>query len=162
MKLHCVIQFFICILIVGISNADNVLQTNNYMVTIPENWTVETRDNSTTILDPEFKNGEVSISISTKPTNNKMSLNEVWAKIEPLMVTGKIKISESEDVISDNTWKKLEIEEIVCNKKIITTVLFTIKYSLKYFINFVCPKDNYHDVIPHFNSVKKTFKFIHK
>jgi hypothetical protein len=148
------------ILIIGMNKAANILETDKFSTNIPDGWIVQKEDASkVVIIMPDAKNEEVFISIAASSTNSALSIDEAWAKIKPSVVKNKKITYDGEEIIHNEKWKKLEMREIVCEKEINKIILFTLRNSTKYLIQFGCPIDKLEWMMPFYASVMHSIKF---
>lgn len=150
----------LCILIIGMSKAANILEADKFSTNIPDGWFVQKEDvNKVVFIMPEAKNEEIFISIAASSTNSALSVDETWTKIKPSMAKNNKIIYDGEELINNEKWKKLEMREIVCKNEMNKIVLFTVKNSTKYLIQFGCPVDKFERMMPFYTSVTQSFKF---
>lgn len=162
MKKYCFVLsiFSLCFFILGMNQAPNILQMEKFSISTPVGWNVEKKDeNNVVLVMPEAKDEEISISISASTTSSALSLDETWNKMKSPMVKKKKVIYDGEQIFSKAKWKKLEMQEVVCQKDMRKVVLFTMQNGAKYLIQFGCPEDKYESMLPILNSIEQSFTF---
>ena len=143
----------------GMAQSNHTIEVSSFTVLVPRGWTAEKSDvDSVTLTMDEAQNEEVGISVLCSPMRNDTTLNDAWKKMKSVMIDKKSIISEGEDTFFNTTWKRVEIQETICDEDIRRIICFSIKDGNKWLVQCYGPKDDQKSILKTFNRVKQSLK----
>jgi hypothetical protein len=147
------------LVLLGLAKSNNFIDLETFSVLVPDGWSAERSESNSVILTMDkTPNKEAAITISCRPMHSQTTLDDAWNKIKSIIIKGQVLLKEDEDIFFNAKWKRVEIQQSVCNEKIRKIICFTIKDGNKWLIQFDSPINDQKNNLEIFERVKHSLK----